>query len=62
MFYDYNSLKLYDTVENTAEFHRYILYSKVNELKMMEPLLFSDNTWFIDMTTTTDSKYLSYIF
>ena len=57
MFYDYNSLKLYDT----AEFHRYIS-SKVNELKMMEPLLFSDNTWFIDITTTTDPKYLSYIF
>jgi hypothetical protein len=36
--------------------------SKVNELKMMEPLLFSDNTWFIDITTTTDPKYLSYIF
>jgi hypothetical protein len=36
--------------------------SKVNELKMMEPLLFSDNTRFIDITTTTDPKYLSYIF
>ena len=36
--------------------------SKVNELKMMEPLLISDNTWFIDITTTTDPKYLSYIF
>ena len=36
--------------------------SKVNELKMMEPLLFIDTTWFIDITTTTDPKYLSYIF
>ena len=36
--------------------------SKVNELKMMAPLLFSDNTWFIDITTTIDPKYLSYIF
>ena len=36
--------------------------TKVNELKMMEPLLFSDTTRFIDITTTTDPKYLSYIF
>jgi hypothetical protein len=35
---------------------------KVNELKMMEPLLSSDNTWFIDITITADPKYLSYIF
>jgi len=34
----------------------------VNELKIMEPLLFSDNAWFIDITTTTDPKYLSYMF
>ena len=26
--------------------------SKVNELKMMEPLFFSDNIWFIDITTS----------
>ena len=58
MFYDYNSLKLYDTVENFIDTYS----SKVNELKIMVPLLFSGNTWFIDITTTTDPKYLSYIF
>ena len=59
MFYDNNSLKLYDTVQNkssTAEFQLFTMidrYSnKVNELKMMEPLFFCDNTWFIDITTS----------
>ena len=59
MFYDNNSLKLYDTVQNkssTAEFQLFTMidrYSnKVNELKMMEPLFFSDNIWFIDITTS----------
>jgi hypothetical protein len=59
MFYDHNSLKLYDTVENkrsTSEFQLLTMIdrysSKVNELKMMELLLCSDNTWFIDITTS----------
>ena len=41
MFYDLNSLKLYD---------RYSC--KVNDVKMMEQLFFSYNTWFIDTTTS----------
>ena len=59
MFFDNNSLKLYDTVQNkssTAEFQLFIMIdrysSKVNELKMVEPLFFRDDTWFIDVTTS----------
>ena len=72
MFYDNNSLKLYDTVQNkssTAEFQLFTMidrYSnKVNELKMTEPLFFSDNTWFIDITTSklqSPSKVTFHIF
>ena len=58
MLFDNNSLKLYDTVQNkssTVEFQLFILIdrysSKVNELKMVEPLFFRDDTWFIDIYT-----------
>jgi hypothetical protein len=72
MFFDNNSLKLYDTLQNnssTAEFQLFIMIdrysSKVNELKMVEPLFFRDDTWFIDITTSklqTPSNVTFHIF
>ena len=59
MFFDNNSLKLYDTAQDkssTVEFQLFTMIdgysSKVNELKMVEPLFFRDDTWF------TDPEYL----
>jgi hypothetical protein len=42
------------TVISTSEFQLFTMIdrysSKVNEFKMMRPLFFSDNTWFINIT------------
>ena len=60
MFYDSNSLKLYDTEavskSCTAEFKLFVLIERyintMQELKMPEPLYLSGDSWFIHITTS----------
>jgi hypothetical protein len=59
MFYDNNSLKLYDTLSNnssTVEFQLFAMIdranSKVNEMKMVEPINLCDDYWFVNVTTS----------
>jgi len=59
MFYDNDSLKIYETVSSkssNADFRLFALIdrysSKMKDLKMIEPIFFNDDAWLINITTS----------
>jgi len=59
MFYNTGSLKLYDTLSNncsTVEFQLFAMIdgvnSKVNEMKMVEPINLCDDYWVVNAATS----------
>jgi hypothetical protein len=59
MFFDNNSLKLYDTLSNNSSTVEFQLFSmidganiQVNEMKMVDPINLCDDYWFVNVTTS----------